>query len=150
MPRATGTDHHFLNDERPSLLSEADAEMRHAARLSTLDWRQAIGGGFLLMGLLARVLGWWGVSGTLSTADQLSYLLSGGLAGAALIATGLTLLVSYEHAADRVAIGYLGEQLALLEDRLAGEFDAVHERFDQPNGKAPRQRSGAVMVSQRP
>jgi hypothetical protein len=138
--------HPFLDEAgAPMLLQEAGSRRTAVAGLNTLDWRQALGGGALTIGFLVLALGWWGVSGTLNTADQLSYLLSGGLAGAALVATGLTLLVSHEHAADRAAIGRIEARLTQLEEGLAGEFDTVLDRLDVRDTAPARVRSGATV-----
>ena len=128
---ATDTDHPFLDDAAQGLLPEAAEPSSRPGRFRTLDWRQAAGGGAVLLGFLALALGWWGVSGTGQTADQLSYVLSGGLTGAAFVATGLTLFMAYEHAADRDTIAGLETRLRRLEEGLAGEFDAVHSHLDQ-------------------
>jgi hypothetical protein len=48
------------------------------------------------------------------------YLASGGVGGAALIAIGITLVVSYEHASDRAALEQLLDRFDSLEARLSG------------------------------
>jgi hypothetical protein len=133
------SNHPFLPedpDSAPALLPESASGRNGVTSFRALDWRQALGGACLLLGALTLVLGWWGMSGTARTDEQLSFLLSGGLGGAAFVATGLTLLMAYEHAADRAAIGGLEERLGRLEAGLAGEFDAVHEHLDvRPLGR---------------
>lgn len=46
------------------------------------------------LGALLLLVGWFGVSGTAYTAEQLPYVISGGLGGIALIGVGATLWLS--------------------------------------------------------
>lgn len=46
------------------------------------------------LGALLLLVGWFGVSGTAYTAEQLPYVVSGGLGGLALIGVGATLWLS--------------------------------------------------------
>lgn len=86
--------------------------------LQSLDWRQALGGGLIGLGVLAVVIAWFGVSGTLDPGEQMPYISSGGFGGSALIAIGVTLLVSFEHVRDREALRDVLEELDELRDRL--------------------------------
>lgn len=86
--------------------------------VATLDWRQALGGALLLAGIVAVMVAWYGISGTLDPGKQMPYLASGGIGGAALIAIGVTLLLSFEHARDRAALAEVLDRLEKLEDRL--------------------------------
>ncbi len=55
-----------------------------------------IGGMVLpILGFIAIFIGWWGASGTAYTAEQIPYLLSGGLVGLGLIIVGGALFVRY-------------------------------------------------------
>lgn len=83
-----------------------------------LDWRQAIGGGLIAFGMIAVIIGWFGVSGTLEPGEQMPYISSGGFGGAALIAIGVTLIVSYEHVRDREALRQVLDELDVLRSRL--------------------------------
>jgi hypothetical protein len=47
------------------------------------------------LGLLAIVFGWWGASGSAYPAEQLPYVISGGLLGVGLIVAGGALFVRY-------------------------------------------------------
>ena len=122
------------------------------APLRTLAARQAVGGGLVVAGLLAVLAGWWGVAGTPETWKQFSYLASGGVGGAALVAVGIAVLISYEHARDREAIAELLDRLAPFEtiaQRLA-DFDpaelgdrlaAIESTLASGDGRASRARS---------
>jgi hypothetical protein len=48
-----------------------------------------------LLGLLAIGIGWWGASGSAYPAEQLPYVISGGLLGVGLIVAGAALFVRY-------------------------------------------------------
>jgi hypothetical protein len=53
--------------------------------MSQLPLRQLLGWVFAALGVLALVLGWYGVSGTAVTAKQIPYVVSGGLTGTCLL-----------------------------------------------------------------
>ena len=99
-----------------------------------LDWRQLAGALLAVAGLVAVVLAWVGVSGTLRTSAQLSYLTSGGIGGAALVFLGGVCFMSFEHRRDREALAELEARLTRLEDGLAGEFDHLAALIDRRNG----------------
>lgn len=48
-----------------------------------------------LLGLVAIFVGWWGASGTAYPAEQLPYVISGGILGLGLIIAGAALFVRY-------------------------------------------------------
>jgi hypothetical protein len=48
-----------------------------------------------LLGLVAIAVGWWGASGSAYPAEQLPYVISGGIAGIGLIVMGAALFVRY-------------------------------------------------------
>ena len=108
-------DQHPLADR-----SESVPERGLLARgpLVTLDWRQAAGFALILAGVIAVVIAWWGVSGTLDPGKQMPYLASGGFGGAAAVAVGVMLLISYEHARDRAALATILRRLDDIESRL--------------------------------
>jgi len=59
------------------------------------------------LGALVLLLGWEGSSNTAYTAEQLPYIISGGIGGALLVALGATLLISADlrdewHKLDRI------------------------------------------------
>lgn len=119
-----------LEAERPATSRRVPAEpvARAAARpsvpgsLQSLDWRQAVGGALVVLGILGIIIAWFGVSGTLDPGEQMPYISSGGFGGAALIAVGVTLLISFEHTRDREALAQVLDEL----DDLRRQLD--HER----------------------
>lgn len=94
-----------------------------AGSLQSLDWRQAVGGALVVLGMLGIVVAWFGVSGTLDPGEQMPYISSGGFGGAALIAVGVTLLISFEHTRDRDALA-----------QVLDELDELRHRLDAPGG----------------
>lgn len=107
-----------LLDEHPlATAGRADPTARPTVA-GSLDWRQAVGGALIALGVVAVLIGWYGVSGTLDPAEQLPYISSGGFGGAALIAVGVTLLVAYEHTRDREALGMILDELDSLSSRI--------------------------------
>lgn len=108
-------------------------------QLRTLGLRQTAAGGCVLAGLIALLLGWWGVAGTPQEWKQLSYLASGGLVGGSLIVIGVTLFISFEHARDRAAIAELTERDAAMDEKverlLAVELPALTARLDELHGQ---------------
>lgn len=86
--------------------------------LESLDWRQALGGALIVLGMLAIIVSWFGVSGTLDPGEQMPYISSGGFGGAALIAIGVTLVISFEHSRDRDALAQVLDELDDVRSRL--------------------------------
>ncbi|HJT93877.1 MAG TPA: hypothetical protein VJ777_18430 [Mycobacterium sp.] len=123
-------------------LFESDGVRADDARpRSNVDWRQALAGALLVAGLVAILVAWYGISGTLDPGEQMPYLISGGVGGAALIAFGVTLLVAYEHARDRAALDRLLDRIDQLERRLE-ERDANAPGNGNGNGAAKPARAG--------
>lgn len=113
-------------DEHPLVVGPPDEARRRAAALrplasgtlGNLEWRQVLGAVAMVAGVVAVFVAWFGISGTLDPGKQMPYLVSGGIGGAALMAIGLTLFVSLEHARDRAALDEVLERLERLEQRL--------------------------------
>lgn len=117
-----------------SRTAPAEPAARAAARpsvpgsLQSLDWRQAVGGALVVLGMLGIVIAWFGVSGTLDPGEQMPYISSGGFGGAALIAVGVTMLISFEHTRDRDALAQVLDELDELRDRLDRQGPAGEAR----------------------
>lgn len=88
-------------------------------QIGNVDWRQAVGMGLIALGAVAIIIAWYGVSGTVDPGEQMPYISSGGFGGAALIAIGVTLLSSFEHARDRAALDAVLERLDSVEAELS-------------------------------
>jgi hypothetical protein len=94
------------------------------------------------MGAIVMVVAWVGVSQNTEVYEQMSYLVSGGIGGLALVLVGLGLYNAHQHAQDQARIEELGERLRALELGLGGEFDEVLARLD--NLAAERRSSAPV------
>ncbi|MHB8467172.1 MAG: hypothetical protein ACYDH6_05620 [Acidimicrobiales bacterium] len=90
-----------------------------------VNWDRTAAAAMVVFGVVALILGWWGVSGTGLAAEQNPYLISGGLVGIALIGVGCTLWLSAD-----------------LQDEWR-RLDAVEERLAElvENGTSPGVRS---------
>lgn len=84
-------------------------------------------------GLLAIILGWVGVSGTRDLADQLSYVVSGGVLGLFLLGLGVSILIT-----DFVM--ELERSISRIEARLdgIGAFDQAEHGYDEWTESARR------------
>lgn len=92
-------------------------------------WLQVAGVLCLALGAIAVIVGWFGVSGTEDVWRQMPYFVSGGIGGTCLISVGVLSLLAYEHRQDRAYVADLLRQQQELEFGLAGEFDALLQRF---------------------
>jgi hypothetical protein len=122
-------EHPILSAGDEPLLPAVEGSNARAGGLNALDWRQVVGGAVVVVGFVTLAVGWWRISGTTKTYEQLNYLLGGGLIGAALVAVGGVVIMAYQHHADRLA-------MVELERRIAGEFDLLYARLDLPAGRA--------------
>jgi hypothetical protein len=117
-----------IEDHRLHAAPTTPAIPRRAPRWPTaeeVEWRRAAGALVVLAGLVAIGAGWFGVSGSDTVWKQVPFVVSGGLGGAALVAIGVALLVSFEHARDRQLIQQLLARMDELEYGLAAELDGV-------------------------
>lgn len=87
------------------------------------QWDRVGGVALSGIGLLAIVLGWVGVSGSGLTAEQVPYVVSGGLGGIALITIGCTMWLSADLQDEWRRLDELEERLAEL--RVLGDNGAV-------------------------
>jgi hypothetical protein len=58
------------------------------------QWDRVVAGGCVLLGAIALLLGWLGMSDSALSYQQLPYLISGGLVGLAVIGVGATMYLS--------------------------------------------------------
>jgi hypothetical protein len=117
-------EHPFITkDSQPLLAGQSTGPKK--AKIGALDWRELAGALLFVAGLIVLFVGWYQVSGTRDTADQLTYLVSGGVFGLALLALGAVCFMAFEHHSDRQTMALLCDRLTLLEHGLAGEFDSL-------------------------
>ena len=78
------------------------------------NWDRLLAVGLVLVGILALIIGWFGVSGTGLAAEQNPYLISGGVAGIAMIAIGCTVWLSADLQDEWRRLDALEERLGQL------------------------------------
>ncbi len=117
--------HFLLNKETPRLLEESGSGRASRKAGPRTDWRHAAGLALAALGVILIAVGWFQLSGTSKTNEQLSYFLSGGVGGAAILACGLALLISREHVSDRETMESVVERLDRLETDLLAELQIL-------------------------
>jgi hypothetical protein len=103
-----------------------------------------------VVGAVALLIGYFGVSGTLDPAKQLPYLISGGIGGLFLLGVAAALLFSADLGATRADLARLLDEVAELNDRIAD----LQERLDgeaepAPAPKANGRRRASTTTSRR-
>ena len=93
------------------------------------QWDRAGGVALLVLGAVLVVSGWIGVSGTSDGAEQLSYLVSGGLGGLFCLGAGATLIVS----------AHLEDEWRKLDD-----LTRAVSRHVPADSESPPERNGAT------
>lgn len=147
-----GTAEHPLNAHfGPQPSPRGDGFAR--GQLGTMDTRQAIAIALIVLGMIGVVVAWFGISGTLDPGEQMPYLASGGIGGAALIAIGVMMYVSWEHVQDRAALATLLQRLEAVEVALRDVATvgpgptAETPRPDVANGSSRRKTTRAERAS---
>ena len=100
--------------------------------------------GFVIVGAVAIVVGWFGVSGTGLAAEQIPYLVSGGIGGVALIVIGCTAWVSADLQDEWRRLDAIDERL----ERLASGRTADDETPSSDNGHATSERSDETIAKE--
>lgn len=85
------------------------------------QWDRALGIGLMLAGGLAVVLGWVGVSASVYPAEQLPFIISGGIGGLVLLGAGATFWLSADLRDEWRHLDGLEER---VEARLAARLGA--------------------------
>jgi hypothetical protein len=96
--------------------------MRNFAGLIRTQWDRAGALVLVVVGLLALLFGWIGMSGAVLTYEQLPYILSGGLFGLSMIMVGTGLWLSADIRDEWRRIDRLEDTLA-ERDGIAGDRD---------------------------
>jgi len=93
------------------------------------QWDRSAGVAAMLLGALGLLLGWIGVSGAVYPAEQLPYLVSGGLGGLFLLGVGATLWLSADLRDEWRHLDSLEDEVERrLADRVAQMVDEAVER----------------------
>jgi hypothetical protein len=124
--------------------------MRNFAGLLRTQWDRAGALALVVVGLLALLFGWIGMSGAVLTYEQLPYILSGGLFGLSMIMVGTGLWLSADIRDEWRRIDRLEDTLA-ERDGVAGDRDVRIPEAVEPEGETRRPpqsiRSGATRQS---
>jgi hypothetical protein len=124
--------------------------MRNFAGLIRTQWDRAGALVLVVVGLLALLFGWIGMSGAVLTYEQLPYILSGGLFGLSMIMVGTGLWLSADIRDEWRRIDRLEDRLT-ERDGVAGDRDVrIPEAVESDDGtRRPPQsiRSGATRQS---
>lgn len=94
--------------------------------------RPYVGWLLALLGALALLLGWWGVSGEALTAKQLPYLVSGGMTGLALIVLAAVFLGTDDVRRQLSRVGDLERKVDELHALFVAELDEIPEGTAMP------------------
>lgn len=89
-------------------------------KLLRIQWDRAAAAGCAVLGVVALVAGWFGVSGSVYPAEQLPYIVSGGFGGLLLVAAAATLWLSADLKDE-------WRHLDALERRIETRIDATVE-----------------------
>ena len=114
-------------DSRLDELKEDVAKLRIRGGSSRMEQQFKIGGALLIpVGLVLIFLAWLGASDTVFVDEQISYLISGGLLGLALVMTGGCLYLRYWLARER----YWLARLTTEQEQQAQEMVEVLRRIE--------------------
>jgi hypothetical protein len=93
--------------------------------------------GLVIVGAVAVVLGWIGVSGTGLAAEQIPYLVSGGIGGLLLVVVGCTAWVSADLQDEWRRMDAIEDHLAKLAQTSDGTTPTTHGAGPEENGSSP-------------
>jgi hypothetical protein len=99
-------------------------------RLLQANPDRAVAVGLVVLGVVALIVGWFGISGTGLAAQQNPYLISGGLGGIALIAVGCTAWLSADLQDE-------WRRLDAVEDRLGELVGAANRPAPESPARRP-------------
>jgi hypothetical protein len=105
------------------------------------QWDRVAAAVLVVVGLLALAVGWAGASRTSFPAEQIPYILSGGLFALCAIAIGTTLWLSADLRDEWCKLDHLDETLA--------EHTAVLAALSSPNGDAVHPAPRVIALAER-
>jgi hypothetical protein len=104
--------------------------MKSLGGLFRSQWDRATAGACLLLGAVALIVGYFGVSGTPYTAEQMPFIVSGGFVGLFLVGVAATLWLSADLRDEWRKLDALEEHFGLDDDVLLLPESANGERSD--------------------
>lgn len=118
------------------------------AKLLRSQWDRAAAVLALGVGVLALVLGYIGVSSTAYTAEQMPYLISGGIAGVFLLGLAATLYLSADIRDEWRKLDAIDQKLAGLESNaVPADIQARLAAVESQLAKRPTSRSTAAAAA---
>jgi hypothetical protein len=106
------------------------------------NWDRAAAGALVVLGALALLFGWLGVSGTGLAAEQNPYIISGGLLGIALIGVGCTAWLSADLQDEWRRLDALEERLAELSPEDVAFTTSANDDGDSSGDGEGQEKSG--------
>jgi len=106
-------------------------------RVLRTQWDRVVGIAAVILGAVVLLLGYLGVSGTSYPAEQLPYLISGGLVGVVLLAGGGTLWLSADLRDEWLVLEGIHEELRRLEPGAPREDTAAAAARSRPARRPP-------------
>jgi hypothetical protein len=91
------------------------------------SWDRATGLVLVVAGIIALILGWVGVSATVYPADQLPYIISGGVGGVLLVGLGATAWLSADLRDEWISLERIDEHLRAIASTEAGEAAGIKQ-----------------------
>ena len=107
------------------------------------NWDRALGVALVVLGVVALIIGWFGVSGTGLVAEQNPYLISGGLGGIALIFIGCTVWQSSDLQDEWRRMDDIEERLAELTSASPNESSTATANGEGERPSTRRKRAPA-------
>lgn len=105
------------------------------------QWDRVTAALMVLVGVIMLLIGWIGVSGTGLSAEQMPYVISGGLGGIVLVAIGCTLWLSADLQDEWRRLDALEKRLEELSRRPDPQVRS------SDNGAAPRRRERSTAAN---
>ena len=113
-------------------------------RLVRANLDRVVAVALVIFGAVAVIVGWFGVSGTGLAAEQIPYLVSGGIGGTLLVVIGCTAWTSADLQDEWRRLDEIDERLAQLSSaRSKGTYDAAsangHATSELPEKTVPQE-----------
>jgi hypothetical protein len=119
------------------------------------EWDRVAGFGLIALGAIALVIGYQGVNDSPYVAEELAYIISGGLGGLFLLGTGATLLISADlhdewRKLDRIEAAILGTLDEIDHEGVRGGGRGTSGNGETARGRVDRRRVKATLFAARP
>jgi hypothetical protein len=124
--------------KRLASLKEDVAGLRIRGGSARTEQQVKLGGAILIpLGLVLIILGWYGASDTIFVDEQIAYLISGGLLGLALVATGGFLYLRYWLARQRWWLARLTTESRQQSEEVVAALGRIEALLGREAGANP-------------